>query len=225
MPRSAARRATRAAVCRLAQPGSTTTSIRSTPSAVPRPRCSMPASMSTTTSWSRLEHEVAQHLAQQHVLRAGAAAPSALDGAHHQQPDAVDHDSELLGDVVDPRVHAQEAAPALAAADALVDERLQLRERRDAPGRDSRGCRRGSRRDRRPPPTTSRPRARRARASEAATVVLPTPPLPVTATFTRSPPAAAQGPRPRARRRCCGSSSSSERPARSCSATAGRAGP
>jgi hypothetical protein len=35
-------------------------------------------------------------------------------------------DAELLGNVVHARVHAQEAAPSFAAADALFDQLLQL---------------------------------------------------------------------------------------------------
>ncbi len=53
MPRSAARLSIFPAVSMLRLPGSTTTTIMSTAFAVPLPRCSIPASMSITTTSSR----------------------------------------------------------------------------------------------------------------------------------------------------------------------------
>ena len=73
-----------------------------------------------------VEQQMVQHLAEQDVLGTGAAAFAAFDGAHHQHAHAVHCNSELLGNVIHARVHAQEAAPSLAAADALFDQRFQF---------------------------------------------------------------------------------------------------
>ena len=152
MPRSRAISATRAAVWRLAQPGSTTTSMVSTPSAVPRPRCSTPASMSTTTcSWLR---SMRWSSTSRSRMFSGHAQPlpAALDGAHDQHADAIHQHAEFAGNVVHARIHFEEAAPALAAADALLDQLLQLDQRSDVRRRDSPAFRPGWRRGRRPRP-------------------------------------------------------------------------
>jgi len=72
------------------------------------------------------QQQVAEHFAQQDVFGTRAAAPAALDGSHYQHADAIHHHSELLRNVVHPRVHFQEAAPSLAAADSLFDQCPQL---------------------------------------------------------------------------------------------------
>ncbi len=114
-----------------AQPGSTTTSICSTPSAVARPRCSIPASMSTTTSWSARSMRCPS-TSRSRTL-SGQAQPrrprSIVPITSTRMPStSTPHCSGMSSTL---RVHAQEPAPGVPAADALGDERLPLRERRD----------------------------------------------------------------------------------------------
>ena len=103
----------------------------STPSAVPRPRCSTPASMSTTTC-SRLRSMRWFSTSRSRMFSGHAQPlPAPLDGSHHQHANPIHQHAELARNVIHARIHLQEAAPALAAANPLLDQRLQLDQRRD----------------------------------------------------------------------------------------------
>ena len=58
-----------------------------------------------------LEQQVRDEGLEHHGLRADAAAPALVDRAHHEQPDVAARGSEPLGQVVHPRVEAEERAP------------------------------------------------------------------------------------------------------------------